>query len=348
MGALELEELLVQWSLLLGEGFSLEKSLDWLRVYGQRPSVRKFCQRVMTGLSDGMSFSDALRAAGGLADEWVFRIGRDQSAAQRVKEMEMIAAELSLRQKWKGQLGAALIYPCCVLLLGLVVIFFALLYLVPQYEAVFEQMVSSSELPLMTRALVLSGDFLRQHGLLYGALLAAVCLIIGCSWRFSPQFAYAAKFIAATFPWVGSWYENERTLLFCHELAVQLGSRVPLADALQKMRFMHSDYEWKQLLDGLADAVFSGQTLASALRQRQLLKSDAVAIIAVGEASGRLPHTLLRARDAAVERQALLVRRFSALIEPLIIIVLALLIGMIALALFLPLVSLVQHMGQEW
>jgi type IV pilus assembly protein PilC len=137
-------------------------------------------------------------------------------------------------------------------------------------------------------------------------------------------------------------------LLFCHELAVQLGSRVSLANALQQMHLMHADGEWKRLLDGLGDAVFSGQTLAAALEQRKLLKPDAVAIIAVGEASGRLPQTLEKARDAAIERQAVLVRRLSALVEPMIIVILALIIGAIALALFLPLVSLVQHMGHEW
>jgi type IV pilus assembly protein PilC len=348
LGAVELEELLVQWALLLGEGFSLEKSLAWLRVHGRQDLVKKFCHRVMSGLENGMCFLDALKAAGGMADEWVFRIGREQSAAQRAKEMEMIVAELSLRQKWKGQLGAALIYPCCVLVLGLAVVLFALLYLVPQYEAVFQQMVSSGELPYITQVLVTAGELLRNHGFVYGAVFALLGAIGWWSWCNFPCLAHSCKSVAAVIPWIGSWYENQRTLLFCHELAVQLGSRVPLADTLQKMPLMHGDGEWKRLLDGLADEVFSGQTLASALEKRKLLKSDAVAIIAVGEASGRLPQTLEKARDAAIERQAALVRRFSALIEPAIIVFLALLIGMIALALFLPLVSLVEHMGHEW
>lgn len=344
----ELEELLLQWGLLLGEGFSIEKSLDWLHANSQHKAVRQFCDRVIDGMGHGMSFADALCNADGLKNEWVIRIGREQPNIQRAKEMELIAAEITLAKKWKGQLSAALIYPGCVSVIGLAVILFALLYLVPQYEAVFEQMVTSGELPLLTRMLVVSGDFLGQYGLRAGLLIIVLLAMAMVGWRVFPKAGFIVKTFAMKIPWVGSWYENQRTLMFCHELSVQLARRVALADALQGMRLLRTDPCWQYLLDGLDEAVFSGQTLAAALGQRQLIKPDAVAIIAVGEASGRLSHTLERARASAAERQAVLIRRFSALIEPMMIVLLAILIGLIALALFLPLVSLVQHMGHEW
>ena len=329
-----------QLATLLESGLTMEQSLDALIEQAERPATRE----VMTGLkievTAGHSLSAAMAVYANSFPEFYRALvhGGEQSGALPTV-LQHLAEYLDARQALRQKTGLALLYPVLVTGVAFTVVLGLLVYVVPQVVQVFEQ--SRQSLPLMTRALIASSDFLRATwpGLLVlgvGGGFAGRAILR----RPGPRRRWSAWLLRL--PWLGPLARGVNTARFAGTLAILVRGGVPLLAAMESGARVMDNVVMREAVTRAMDRVREGASLARALDETRLFPALLVHLVASGETSGRLEQMLERA--AQLETRALERRLavFLTLLEPLMILIMGGVVLMIVLAILLPIMEINQ------
>ncbi|MCC5835785.1 MAG: type II secretion system F family protein [Opitutales bacterium] len=335
-----------QWRVLLEGGFGVMDALDWMARHADSRRLRGLCRHGAERLREGVLLETAFDGAG----IELPTVLRSQLQAGRMggnlgDQLKLVEDLASVRIEMGNRLGTAMAYPLTILLIGGAITLTTLMLVVPRFEDLYAQMLEGEPLPVLTQWLLASTGILRGGG--DWRIGVALLLAAGLVWslRFSPKACRIAARLADRMPVWGPWRRSGRSARFCLELAALLRNRIRLGDALAQMATGSSSASWQDLHAGLLQAQLAGQLLADALEKKRWLNPEVIALIRVGEAGGQLAAQLQQCGDWARKRQQQASERLAALAEPLLISGLSLLMGTVALALFLPIVSLIQKMS---
>lgn len=345
VSASRLADGLEQLALLLEQGFSPEEALRWMMEKHPDHRLRRLGANLVSRLRDGETLDHAWNTTPGLPTELAPAIRGARTSPQLAGRIRTWVGRCRRQREFRAECGNALVYPACVLLLGTAVIAFMVVTLVPRYEAIFAQFGEGWQLPVATRVLSNLSGLLREHWLGIAALLAGGWAVLWLLWANARRFRDGVGAVFRILPVAGVWTENQRTHDFCETLGLILDNHRSMSAALDAMRSDNQANEWLEWND-LQQSIARGSTLAAALAESGGIAPDAVALIAAGEEGGRLTECLLRAAEAAAARQRILAKRIQALLEPAMIVGLSFVVGGLALALFLPLVTVITEMNQ--
>ncbi len=313
---------------LLESGLQLDQALKVIESRSGASSLRSVASSLRSQVREGVSFSAALRLAGGGFSELYCSMaaaGEAAGALPRIlrRQADYLALIIDLRRR----VSAALIYPSIVFSAGIVLLFIFMTFLLPQLTLLLSK--TGQKLPLMTRLLIDTSEFFAHYGWLL-ALLAALAAALFWSWKRQPSGRLSWDRTILHLPIVGPAISSKYLAEFCQTIATLSSNGVPLLHALSLFQRATANVYLKGLLSRLLERVSEGSSLAFSLRQLPFFPGLLVDIVSVGEQSGDLPAALQRGAKRYDRDFSLQVQRITALIQPLTILIVALFVGLVA------------------
>ncbi|MEO3479061.1 type II secretion system F family protein [Phaeobacter sp. CAU 1743] len=324
-----------QMAVMLAAELPVEAALEAVRT-GGHPALDAVAAEARAALLEGASLSEALlRAGAGFAPYYLAALRAAEAAGELAAVFAELADHLEQLGSDKAQIATALIYPGFVAAVSLLVCGILMINVAPEIVAMFEQ--SGRPLPPLTVAVLAVSDWIRGHLVLLGAgVLALVALAVPRV----PALRVRADRIFLRLPIVGRLMRLAAAVQYMRTLALVLGARHAVLSATDSAVEVLTVARFRDEGRAVAGAVRQGESLSSALERLSFLPPVARQLIAAGEVSVRLARMSDRAASLIEHRLSTERKRISALLEPVLMMLVGALVLVIVLAVLLPIFDL--------
>lgn len=334
-----------QLGTLVQAGLPLLRSLQVLGRQERRPAFRQIIGELGEALAAGDSFSVALaRHPRVFAKLYVGMVRAGEAGGRMEVVLLQLARFMEKAERIRRRIVAALYYPVAVLTVTVLIVAGLMLFVVPKFRVIFQEQLRGAALPGLTQAVMAASDFVGTHflwlalavGVGFGLQAAVRATAVGQRWM--------SALVLGT-PVVGELVRRTAVARFARTLGTLMANGVPILQALQIARDTCGNAVLAAALTTVHDRVQAGAAVAAALESTHCFPDMLVSLVAVGEETGALAEMLGRVADAYDEEVDTAVGGLTSLLEPLMIVFLALTVGTIVIALFLPIVRIIQTMS---
>lgn len=323
-----------QLSVMLEAGVPISEALDAILRQASENGARVMIGRIQEEVEAGEALSTALARRPRSFSPVVVSLIRAAEATGSLDVMARRAGEhLAKERRVIQQVRTALTYPGFMAGAGGLIILSLLVFVLPRFAAIYESRAAT--LPLPTRVLMASADFLRVQWWWYLPLLAGIVLVT-MAWSRSDSARRHIDGLVLRLPVIRSVIIGAMVSRWTRTLSVLCSAGVNLVDAVSIVRGATNSPSQKELWDDVEGSIRDGRPLAASLEESALVPASVSAMISAGERSGRLPEVLITIADCSEEDLEATVKRTTSLIEPAMIVALGLVVGVIALAMLLP------------
>jgi general secretion pathway protein F len=332
-----------QLATLMGAGQPLDRALQILLDLPESEKARKLIGRVRDSVREGSSLSDALEAQhSSFTRLYINMVRAGEIGGTLERTLRRLAEYMDRAQKLRSSVISALIYPAILVVAVLGAIFMLLMFVVPQFVPMFEDM--GAELPLMTRIVLAFGDLLTGW---WWLLIGAIVMLVVWFQRQLAQPDSRRVWDTRFLKWgmFGTLLLRLDTARLARTLGTLLQSGVPLLQALSIARNVLSNSVLAEAVDEATELVKTGDGLAYALGQQKRFPKLALQMVAVGEESGELDTMLLKVADTFDSESRATIDRLLAALTPVLTLVMALTVGLIMMALLLPIMTIMSTVG---
>ena len=245
-------------------------------------------------------------------------------------------------QRLKRRVVGALIYPITVISFAGGILAGIMVFIIPQFEEIFVSF--DSKLPGITQSLINFSRSLRFQWPIYVAVPIALIITLRIV-RISRVGRLITDWLKMRAPIFGRIINKSVVSRFARTLGTLIASGVPILEALNIVRDTAGNEVLARAIGRIHDSIREGESIAEPLRQSRVTDEMVVNMVDVGEETGDLDKMLMKVADAYDEEVDVAVASMMSLLEPLIVIVLGIMVGTIVIALFLPLVKLIENLG---
>ncbi|MBI5693580.1 MAG: type II secretion system F family protein [Verrucomicrobia bacterium] len=329
-------------SSLLAAGVPFSRALEIIHREAAEPVAKAKWKEIHGLVIDGMSLSDAMaRSPETFPRVYIAMVEAGETGGFLDVVLAQIADFQAREKELQGRVLTALMYPAILLVLAIGVLIFLLVFFIPRFQLVFQGF--NAQLPLLTQMIVGVSEAVRHYGLflLAGVVIAAIS---ARNWFKSEKGRRTWEGMVLRIPSVGPLLAQFAMARFCRMLGTLLGAGVPLINALNVARRSIGNQVLVDAVSESIDRVKEGKPLGKSLAQnRTLFPGAVVEMISVAEESGKLDQELLRlaaTTEGDLDRQ---LRGLVALAEPLMLFVIAALVGTIFIGMVIPIFSLQDH-----
>ena len=340
---LELAAATRQLATLLGAGLPLDEVLSSVAEQIDRPALSLALNRAREEVVQGSSLYLALEAQDQIFSPLYVNMVKVGESSGTLDQVLTQLADLQENQaRTRSRIRAALTYPALMGLVGSAVLLLLFVFVVPQITRMLDNL--GMELPLMTRLLIGTGNLLASSWWLL-LLLAILAVIALRRYARSEKGSLALHRRALKLPLVGRLNLFTATARLSRTMATLLQSGVPLLTALDIARGLISNKILRQALTDTAVSIREGEGLAAPLQRSGVFPRLLVQMAAAGEKSGQLENMLLRAAQSYEQQVELSIAALLPLLEPLMILVMGSVVGVVVMAILLPIFQASQGMG---
>jgi type IV pilus assembly protein PilC len=330
---------------MLNAGMPLLSALRTLAELGKDPGTKRTIDAVADHVESGGTFSDGLSTQKHSFDSIYVNMVRAGEASGNLAEvLGRLATTMEKRRRPRSKIKAALVDPVAVLTIALVITTGLMIFIVPKFAKIFQEMLGHRGLPPLTQfVLDVSNVMLNQAHLIVGSAVALILL-----WRFARSTPYGSRLIdtvAIRMPPTGELVTLAASAQFCQTLGTLMSAGVSVLNALRISANTSTNAVVAQAVHTVHDAVREGEGISKPLAATEVFPPIMVNMIKVGEDSGALPEMLDRVAETYEEEVDLAVESLTTLIEPAMMIGLAIVIGTIVIALFMPLIVIINELG---
>jgi len=332
-----------QLATLMGAGQPLDRALQILLDMPESEKARKMIGRVRDQVREGTSLSDALESQhSSFSRLYINMVRAGEIGGTLERTLRRLAEYMDRSQKLRASVVSAMIYPVILVIAVLGAIFMLLLFVVPQFVPMFEEM--GTELPFMTRIVLAFGNLLAGWWwLLIGGFVALAVWFKRQLTQPDSKRAWDGRFLKLGL--IGSLFLRLDTARLARTLGTLLQSGVPLLTGLSIARNVLSNSVLAEAVDEAALLVKTGDGLGYALGQQKRFPKLALQMVAVGEESGELDTMLLKVADVFDNETKATIDRLLAAMTPILTLVMALVVGLIMMALLLPIMTIMSSVG---
>lgn len=336
----ELALLTRQFATLVRAGLTLEECLNALIEQSESNRTRHVLAGVRGRMLEGQSLARSMAAfPQAFPDIYRVMIDAGEQSGRLVEVLERLADYTETRQALRQKVLLAFIYPALVTLVAITVVGLLLVYVVPQVTRVFTN--TGQELPMVTRALIAMSDAARATGLFW--LIALVGAAVGGAIALrNPAVRFRWHRQLLRLPVVGRLIRGINAARFADTLGILTASGIPLLPALQSAVPVVNNLPMRAAVEEALKQVREGGSLSRSLGKTRLFPPLVVHLIASGEASGRLDAMLQRAAEAQARELENWVKALTALLEPVLILVMGAIVLFIVIAILLPIFEMNQ------
>ena len=336
-----------QLATLIDSGLPLLRGLNVLAKQERDAVLKNTINNLAESVQGGSTFSESLAQFPLIFNALYVNMVK---AGEIGGVLELVLTRLAEFQekaaKIKNKVAAAMVYPLIVMTMAIAIMGFLLVFIVPKFEAIFHDMLGDRPLPLITTFVITVSRFVQGHWLVLLVLLFAVL----AGYKFANRTAQGkATFdrVQLRFPLFGDIIRKTAISRFSRTLGTLVTSGVPILQALNITRETAGNMVIARAISQVHESVKEGESIVQPLEASAAFPPMVVSMIDVGEETGQLPEMLLKIADVYDDEVDNSVAAMTAALEPIMIVFLAVVVGTIVIALFLPLISIIQGLQQQ-
>ncbi len=326
-----------QLATLLKAGIPLADAVNALVQQVESAELERVLRQIKEDIASGSSTADAFaRHPEYFGPLYVAMVRAGEASGNLDVILERLADFLQNQSRMKGKVSAALMYPIAIAVVGVAVVGFLMKVVVPKLIATVEE--RGLELPLPTQILKGVSDFFAAWwwALLLGAL---ALLVVYQAWVRTSSGRLKRDTLLLRMPIFGELFRKQAVARFATTFATLLRSGIPAHECLRILREVVDNALLARTIDQVHDRILEGTDISTPLRNSGVFPPVVSYMIAIGEQSGQLEDILSRVAEAYDEEIEMTIQKVTSLIEPVIIITMALVVGFIVMSVLLPLVQ---------
>jgi general secretion pathway protein F len=325
---------------LLNAGVPLDRALTITSEITERPHFRDVIGELLKALRGGKSFAESLAAQEGVFSElYVSMVRAGEVSGTLPLVMDRLADFERSRDELRGYIISSLTYPALLTLVGAGSIFVLLRFVIPRFAEAFTQ--SNITMPLPMQMLLGASDLVRTFGWVMLVLLIGGAVALRLYVR-SPEGRLAWDRFRLRIPLLGAALLKADTARFARAMATLVANGVPLVQSIGITKGILTNRVLSQALDPVAQGVKRGEGIAAPLRKTGRSPALAGHLLTVGEETGHLDRMFERMADIYDKDTREAVKRFTALFEPVVILIMGVIVGAMILSIMLAITSVNQ------
>jgi type IV pilus assembly protein PilC len=307
--------------------------------------MKEALEGISENIAAGGTFSESLTQYPKIFDKLYVNMVKAGEAGGVLEVVLGRLAEFAEKsEKIKNKVKGAMIYPIVVLVAAVGITAFLLVMVIPKFKQVFNDMLGGAALPAITEAVIQASEFMQNNGLQILAFVAALIVIFKVVGK-TEKGAYFYDFMQLKMPVVGTLAQRSAVSKFTRTLGTLLSSGVPILQSLVIVRDTTGNRVLTNAIQQVHDSVKEGESMTQPLSQCSVFPPMVVSMVEVGEETGALADMLTRIANTYDDEVDNAVAGMTAAIEPALIIVLAVVVGTIVIAMFLPMIKIISSVS---
>jgi type IV pilus assembly protein PilC len=341
-----------QLATLLDAGLPLVRSIKILQQQqDDGTQLNQVLREVAASVESGKTFSDSLSKFPKVFDSLFVNMVKAGEAGGVLETVLNRLADFSEKaERLKKKVKSAMTYPIVVLSIALLVVIFLLTFVVPRFQTMFEQ--QDQKLPFITQLLIDTAAFMKNVVLFRKPVLSIVTVaaIVGLVvlWKVisnTPAGRYAIDSFKIRVIIFGTLIRKVIIARFTRTLGTLISSGVPILEALDIVKDAVGNAVVAKAIGNVHNSIKEGESVVQPLRESGIFDPMVIGMIDVGEETGTLAEMMIKVADTYDDDVDTAVEGLTSLLEPLLIVFLALIVGTIVIAMFLPLLTLLKGIG---
>lgn len=326
---------------LLGAGIALTEALKALIEQTEHRRAETMFRQLRERVSQGASLADAMAEHPGWFSElYVNMVRAGQATGNLDVVFKRLADYMQAQRALRRRVVAALTYPAIMVLIGFVVVMILMTFVVPKITGMLSD--TGQTLPTSTQILIFVSNALRDYWLVGALVIGVVSYIVERLYHKSARGRLFFDRLLLRLPLIGDLLRKQAVARFTHTLSTLLQSGVPVVASLEITRDVVGNRVIADALDVVRKRILEGTDIATPLRQAGVFPAVVCYMVTVGEQSGELEQMLDRVGDAYDEEIEITTGRLTSVLEPVIIVCLAVVVGFIVMSIILPILKVGQ------
>ncbi len=330
-----------QLATLIDAGLPLLRSLTVLAKQEKDLVLRTTITQLAESVQGGSTFSDGLSVHPKIFNKLYVNMVKAGELGGVLELVLLRLAEFQEKaQKIKNKVVAAMFYPLIVLCIAIAILSFLLVFIVPKFEAIFQDMLNGKPLPALTQFVIAASNLVKNNII----AIIAVAIVGAIAYKLIARTAKGLRAIDTVklrAPLFGDLTRKSAISRFSRTLGTLVTSGVPILQALMITRETAGNVIIADAITRVHDAVKEGESIVTPLEASGVFPPMVISMIDVGEETGQLPEMLLKIAEVYDDEVDTAVTGLTSLLEPIMIVFLAVVVGTIVVALFLPLISII-------
>jgi type IV pilus assembly protein PilC len=330
-----------QLATLIDAGLPLIRGLNVLQKQERNVLLKRTIVKLIESVEGGSTFSEGLaqhpkifnklyvnmvRAgeAGGVLDVTLVRLADFQEKAQKIK----------------NKVISAMVYPVVVMFVAVGILVFLLTFIIPKFQEIFRDLLEGKELPALTQFVMACSNAVKNHYLVVLAFLVALVIAVKVIGK-TKKGDYLLDKLKLNAPLFGQLIRKVGIARFSRTLGTLVSSGVPILQALNIVKETAGNAVIAEAITTIHDSVKEGERITQPLEASKVFPPMVVGMVDVGEETGALPEMLMKVADVYEDEVDNAVGALTSLLEPIMIVFLAVVVGTIVIAMFMPLISVI-------
>ncbi len=334
-----------QLASLLDNGVPLLRSLKILRDQTSSLVLREVIDDVAARIEDGTSIGDAFARHPRVFNEIAVNMARAGAEGGFLEDALARVGQFTEQQsELRGRTVGALVYPMVLLVVGTLIVTILIVYFVPMFGEMFNMLREQGKLPWATDVLLGFSDFVRAWGLPFLIAVAVLFVILRVQLG-SSRGRRLVDVMKLRMPLFGSIFQNLAVARFCRVLGTLLKNGVPILKALEISRHATGNQVLSETVEQATENITAGESLAQPLSRSGQFPTTVTEMISVAEESNTLDQVLVSIADGLERRTSRKLDLLVRLLEPLMLMVMAVIILFIVVALLMPVLNMGSAIG---
>ena len=334
-----------QLATLLTAGLPLLRALEVMIRQERNERFKDVLSQIADQVRGGNTFSDGLTQHPKVFNRlFVNMVKAGEAGGVLDTVLSRLAGFMEKSLRTKKKVKAALVYPIVVVVVAVLIVALLMVVVVPRFESIFADMLGGADLPWPTQIVVGISTFLQEN------IIASIIIIIAFFFGMTvlKRTAVGKKIIdfsSIKIPKLGDLVQKVNIARITRTFGTLLSSGVPILQAITITKDIVSNSYYYNALARVHDSVRDGESLAAPMDRENVFPTMVTSMVDVGEETGELADMLTRIADNYDEDVDNAVSGITSIIEPIMIVFLAVVVGFIVIALFLPIVEIIQQLA---
>jgi len=335
-----------QLATLVDAGLPLLRGLRVLEKQEKNVTLKEIIGKLSISIEGGSTFSEGLAQHPKVFNKlYVNMVKAGELGGVLEVVLNRLSEFMEKAQKIKGKVIAAMFYPSAVITVAVVILTILMVWVVPKFKDIFKDMLPGEQLPGFTRFVLNISDAIAHHFIVTFGLVVALFIGFLFFIRTRPGRRLWDKF-KLNMPALGPVINKVAISRFTRTLGTLVSSGVPILQALTIVKETSGNVIIGSAVSAVHESVKEGETITAPLEASGVFPPMVISMVDVGEQTGALPEMLMKIADNYDDEVDNAVSAMTSLLEPIMIVFLAVIVGSIVIALFLPLIKLMEQVGE--
>ncbi|MGP1994241.1 type II secretion system F family protein [Zobellia laminariae] len=336
------EDFYTEIGVLLKAGINLRGALTILKDNQNKEKLSSFFGSMEEALVSGKSFNEIIRDRKEFSEYEYYSVKIGEETGNLIKITEELGKFYTRKNEQRRNLMNALTYPVIILTTALLVVVFMLRMIVPMFEDIFRQ--NKVELPAITKMIISASNFIKDYGWVVLIVLLSIAVLRK---TFSKKiwFRRNKDYFLLKIPYLGQFIKTVYLSQFTQAVSLLTSSKIPMLNSIQMVKKMISFIPLQEALTNVEAGILKGLSLNESLKANKIFDNKMIALVKVAEETNQTQFIFERLNEQyniEVQQKSKLL---STLMEPLIIIIVGIFVGVILVSMYLPMFRLSSVLG---